>query len=143
MAEIIEVATPDLTLSRDQAYYILLRAREFDEKVEETDPDSGSNASDDADVDVLEDREDDPTESELVEAVNALNDDEQLDLIALVWVGRGDFELGEWAEARDAARDIGRERLPRYLLQIPLLSDYLAEGLAQLGFSLEEFVDSH
>lgn len=143
MAEIIEVATPDLTLSRDQAYYILLRAREFDEKVEETDPDSGSNASDDADVDVLEDREDDPTEAELVEAVNALNDDEQLDLIALVWIGRGDFELAEWDEARASARDIGRERLPRYLLQIPLLSDYLADGLAQFGFSLEEFIDSH
>ncbi len=143
MAETIEVATPDLSLSREQAYYILLRAREFDEKVEETDPDSGSNASDDADVDVLEDREDDPTEAELVAAVNALNDDEQLDLIALTWIGRGDFELAEWDEAREAARDIGRERLPRYLLQIPLLSDYLDEGLAQLGFSLEEFVDAH
>src|SRR5579864_5390783 len=125
MAETIEVAIPDLTLSREQAYYILLRAREFDEKVEETDPDSGSNASDDADVDVLEDREDDPTEVELTEAVNALNDDEQLDLIALTWIGRGDFSVGEWGEAREAAKDIGRERLPRYLIGIPLLSDYL------------------
>jgi hypothetical protein len=52
-------------------------------KVEEADPDSGSNPSDDLDVDVLEDRTDDPTLEELSTAGDAVNEDEQTDLVAL------------------------------------------------------------
>ena len=135
--------TPALTLNPDTAFFILMKAREFDEKVEETDPDDASNPSDDNSVDVLEDRPTDPTRHELVSAINDLNDDEQLDLIALIWIGRGDFSLAEWIPARQAARDIGRQRAPRYVVEIPLVSDYLEEALSQLGLSLEEYVDAH
>jgi hypothetical protein len=69
-----------------------------------------------------------------------LNDDALLDLIALIWIGRGDFSLAEWNEARAAARDIGRERAPRYVRGIPLVSDYLDEALAQIGLSLEDYL---
>ena len=136
-------AKPQLTLSPDTAFFILMKAREFDEKVEETDPDSASNDSDDKGVDVLEDRPSDSTQEELTAAIRRLNDDEQLDLITLIWIGRGDFTLAEWDEAREAARDIGRERTPRYVIQIPTVSDYLDEALSQLGFSLEDYVDEH
>jgi len=139
----LDVAAPELSLSTDKAYFILLRAREFDEKVEETDPDSGSDPADDGAVDVLEETPDDPTEQELADAVAELNDDERLDLIALIWIGRGDFTIGEWSEARAAARDITRERAPRYVTGIPLVSDYLEEGLSQAGFALADFVDTH
>ncbi|HVM99298.1 MAG TPA: DUF3775 domain-containing protein [Caulobacteraceae bacterium] len=135
--------TVNLSLSPEQAYFILLRAREFDEKVEDTDPDSGSNASDDGAVDVLEDNPDDTTEAELTAAVRRLNDDELRDLIALIWIGRGDFSAEEWDDARNAASDIGRERAPRYVRGIPLVSDYLEEGLSELGFSLADYVDTH
>ena len=135
--------TPALTLNPDTAFFILMKAREFDEKVEETDPDDASNPSDDNSVDVLEDRPTDPTRHELVSAINDLNDDEQLDLIALIWIGRGDFSLAEWSQARQAARDIGRQRAPRYVVEIPLVSDYLEDALSQLGLSLEEYVDAH
>ena len=134
---------PTLTLSPERAFFILMKAREFDEKVETSDPDSGSNAADDLAVDVLEDTPDDPTQAELIAAVNALNDDEQLDLIALIWVGRGDFTFADWPEARAGAADIGRERAPRYVAGIPLVSDYLDDALSQLGYSLEDYVDEH
>lgn len=139
----LEVATPEFALSPDKAYFILLRAREFDEKVEDTDPDSGSDPADDGAVDVLEDTKDDATEAELADAISGLNDDERLDLIALIWIGRGDFSLDEWGEARQAARDITRERTPRYVAGIPLVSDYLEEGLSHAGFALADFVDTH
>jgi hypothetical protein len=131
----------DLTLSPEQAYFILLRARAFDEKVEDSDPDSGSNASDDSAVDVLEDTSDDAVEAELKAAVRRLNDDELQDLIALIWLGRGDFAKSEWGEAREAAHDIGRQRAPRYVAGIPLVSDYLEEGLSEIGFSLADYID--
>jgi hypothetical protein len=135
--------TPDLTISPEDAFFILLRAREFDEKVADTDPDSGSDAADDNEVDVLEDNADDAVAEELTAAVRRLNDDELLDLIALIWIGRGDFALSEWNDAREAARDIGRQRAPRYVAGIPLVSDYLEDALSQVGLSLADYVDSH
>ncbi|MDR3506543.1 MAG: DUF3775 domain-containing protein [Caulobacteraceae bacterium] len=134
---------PELTLNPDTAYAILLKAREFDGKVEETDPDAASNPSDDNSTDALEDRPSDPTLHELTSAIRDLNDDEQLDLITLIWVGRGDFTLAEWDEARLSARDIGRARTPRYVAEIPLVSDYLEDALSQLGLSIDDYLDAH
>jgi hypothetical protein len=134
---------PDLNLDPETAFFILMKAREIDAKVEESDPDSGSNPSDDKGVDVLESRPSDPDYLELSSAVQGLNDDQQLDLLALIWIGRGDFELSQWNEAREAARDIGRGRTPRYVAGIPLASDYLQEALSQLGLSLEDWLEEH
>lgn len=136
-------AKPELTITPDRAFFILLKAREFDVKVEPTDPDSGSNPSDDREVAVLESLRDDPALAELTAAINGLNDDQQLDLIALIWIGRGDFVLSQWAEARDAARYIGRARAPRYVAGIPVVSDYLEDALAQFGHHLQPYVDAH
>jgi len=91
---------PTLTITPDTAFSIVLKARQFDAKVEQTDPDSGSNPSDDNSVDALEFGPADDTLHELNSAISDLNDDEQRDLIALIWLGRGDFALGQWAEAR-------------------------------------------
>lgn len=132
---------PDLALSSDDAFFILMKAREFDEKTQDSDPDSGSDAVDDGSLDILEDKPDDMVEAELDAAIAALSDDALHDLIALIWVGRGDFAMTDWAEARAAARDIGRERAPRYVRGIPLVSDYLDEALSQRGLSLEDYME--
>ena len=127
----------DLTLSPETAFYIIVKAREFDEQVEPTDPGSGSNPSDDREVDVLEEEADDPVEQELASALEALNVDEQLDLVALMWLGRGDFS--SFAAARTEAADMRNKRIPSYLIGTPKLGDFLEEGLSQLGVSLEDF----
>jgi len=134
---------PTLTIIPDSAFEILLKAREFDVKVVETDPDSGSNPSDDASVDALEFGPEDDTRRELFSAISDLNDDEQLDLIALVWVGRSDFTLDEWDTAREAAKDIGRARTPRYIAGIPLVSNYLEDALSQFNFTMQNYLDRH
>lgn len=129
----------ELTVSPEKVFYILVKAREFDEKTAASDEDSGSNASDDGDVDILEDRPDDPTYQELIDSIDGLNEDEQLDLIALMWIGRGDFSVEEWEEAREQAADIRYRNIPRYLSETPLLSDFLEEGLSKVGYSTEEY----
>ena len=134
---------PPLTITPDSVFSIVLKARQFDAKVEETDPDSGSNPTDDSSVDALEFGSGDDTLHELSSAISDLNDDEQRDLIALIWLGRGDFTLGEWNEARTAAIDIGRERAPRYVAGIPLVSDYLEDGLSQFNQTVEDYLDRH
>ena len=93
--------TDALTISAEKAFFIIVKAREFDEKVAPSDPESGSNPSDDGEVDVLE-AGNDATLQELQAALNASNIDEQLDLVALMWLGRGDF--GTFGEARQQLR---------------------------------------
>jgi Protein of unknown function (DUF3775) len=126
----------ELTISPETAFFIIVKAREFDEKVPPTDPDSGSNPSDDRAVDVLEE-EDDSVEQELESALSSLNIDEQLDLMALTWLGRGDFT--SFAEARKEAEDMRDKHIASYLMGTPQLGDYIEEGLSQLGYSLEDF----
>jgi hypothetical protein len=93
---------------------------------------------------VLEDRPDDPVRQELAAFIAALNVDEQVDLVTLMWMGRGDGSIDDWYELRDTAcTEHNRRTTARYLLGTPLLGDYLAEGLAQFGRSCEEFADEH
>jgi len=129
----------DLTISPETVCYLIVKAREFDVKVDPADPDSGSNPTDDNDVDILEDLADDPTFEEVSGALGALNDDETLDLVALTWIGRGDYTSEDWEEARDQAREIPLKDRPRYLLGTPLLGDFLEEGLSELGYSCEDY----
>jgi len=132
-----EETSDQLTISLKQAFFIIVKAREFDEQVESTDPDSGSNPADDREVDVLEEGADNPVQQELEEALDALNVDEQLDLIVLTWLGRGEYS--SFAEAREEASDMRDKHIPEYLIGTPKLGDFLEEGLAQLGYSLEDF----
>src|SRR5680860_1656003 len=100
----VDDPSDELTISPEKAFFIIVKAREFDEQVAPTDPDSGSNPTDDREVDVLEEQADNPVLQELQAALGGLNVDEQLDLLALTWLGRGDF--GSFAQARQEAVDV-------------------------------------
>ena len=133
----------ELSIDLEKAFYILMKAREFDEKTESAGLESGSNPTDDKDVAVLEDNLDDATQEELMAALEGLNDDEKIELIALTWIGRGDFSVKEWATARKEAIEMSHKHIPLYLAQTPLFSDYLEEGLALAGHDLDEFERKH
>jgi Protein of unknown function (DUF3775) len=132
------VAVPALAISAEKVAYIITKAREFDVKDVVTDPDSGSNAADDAMLSVLEDHSDDPVVAELRAAIFGLNEDEQVDLVTLAWLGRGDGGVEDWDDLRAEAARAHNRRTASYLLGIPLLSDYLEEGLSQLGIAFDE-----
>ena len=123
-------AEPALNLPLDKVGFIILKAREYDVKESDTDPDEGSNAIDDGETDVLTDNGGDPVREELVAAIRSLNDDERIRLVALAWLGRGTYGLEEWREAVDTARTEHSRRTADYLLSLPLLGDYLEDGLA-------------
>ena len=124
-----------MDIALDKVCELILRAREIDVKEGMTDPDSGSNAIDDGSTDVLAAQPGDSTEDQVREFIAGLNDDERFDLVALTWIGRGDYEPEEWTTALATARE--REALPTadYLLGIPNLGDLLDEGLAATGRS--------
>lgn len=134
----------DINVSVEKVCFIIVKAREYDVKVEpheESDP--GSNPSDDADSEVLEDYASDPTLAELRETIMDLNDDEVVDVIAIAWVGRGDFDRSDFQAARDLAMERHRPNSAPYLIGIPTLGDLLEEGLAELGYSCEDTDSAH
>jgi hypothetical protein len=136
-------ARPPLSISSDKVCFIVVKAREFDAKDYETDTDSGSNAADDKMYSVLEDHGDDPVQAELTSFIDDLSDEEQVDLVALMWLGRGDGALGDWAQLHREAQEAHNQRTAGYLLGSPLLADYLEEGLAAFGLSCEDFETGH
>ena len=137
--------TPDgedespLTISPEKVCFIIVKAKEFDAKDEETEPDPGSNPSDDNDVAVLEEHGDDPVVEELTSFINSLSEDEQIDLVALTWLGRDDYAAADWPAVREEAASAHNKRTAEYLLGTPLVGDFLEEGLSMLGYSCEEF----
>jgi hypothetical protein len=129
---------PTLTIPTDKVGFIIVKAREFDEKEEDSDPDEGSNPTDDGNADILEDKDGDGTQEELAGAIRELNEDEQIELVALAWLGRGTYDISEWPQALQTARDEHNKRTAEYLLGLPMLGDYLEEGLAAFGESISD-----
>jgi hypothetical protein len=128
----------NLTITPETVRYIIALAHRFDVKDVVTEPDPGSNAADDDMRSVLEDHSDDAVGAIMVRAIRDLNQDEQIDLVALTWLGRGDSGFETWHDLRaEAARDYNPRTTVRYLMETPLLADYLTEALAQFGRGAE------
>lgn len=127
-----------MDIALDKVCELIIYARAVDVKEGVTDPDSGSNPIDDGSLDALTDMPGDSTEDQVREFILGLNDDERQDLIALVYVGRGDMEPEEWGAAVRLARereDAMSITTADWLLGIPNLADLLDEGLAAMGRS--------
>jgi hypothetical protein len=128
-----------LKVPLEKLAFIIIKAREYDAEVPPVDEDPGSNPSDDADRDVLEDSPENPTYQELVDAINSLSELERIELLALAWLGRGDYTKEGWRDALKEARRVHDEKETDYLVGTPLLAAYLEEGLSQLGYSIDDY----
>ena len=95
---------PELSISPNKVCFIVVKARDFDAKDVVTDPDDSSNATDDAMLSVLEDHKDDPVVQEISAAIFGMSEDEQIDLVTLAWLGRGDGTIEDWDELRAKPR---------------------------------------
>lgn len=133
-----EAPEEGIGIPTDTLAWIILKARAFDAQAGVSDPDEASNSADDQFVSVLEGQSDDPTAEELHDLIDSLSDDERAALVALAWIGRGDFEAEEWPEVLAMARERRQGSTARYLMEMPLLGDYLEEGAAALGINLSD-----
>jgi hypothetical protein len=127
-----------LEIAPEKVAHVIVKAREYDSKVAAWDDTPSSGDAEDDPSSILEDFPDDPTRAELAAFINRLNVDEQVHLVALAWIGRGTFTADEFDEAVQTARDEGVNSTSSYLLGMPLLADYLEEGLERLSISVEE-----
>lgn len=130
---------PELSVPLDTVCYIIAKAREFDVKVGSSDPDADPVDDDDVDAAVLEDRPSDPVEDELHALISGLDEDAQIDLVTLMWLGRDDGTVEDWADLRLTAAEEHNARTARYLLGTPLLGDHLEAGLDLLGLDCSDY----
>jgi Protein of unknown function (DUF3775) len=119
----MSITAPTLSISPEKVCFFIEKAHEFDID------DSGANVADEGMID--------PTFQELTAFINALTEDEQVDLVALTWLGRGDGDLSDWDDLRKEAARLHNNRTAAYLLGNPMLGDHLEEGLAIFGISSE------
>lgn len=135
------IVKPEIAL--EKVCFVILKARVFDVKEDIDIEDDASHSADDRFQAILSNSKDDPEYAELSEFINAMDVDEQAELIALAWVGRGDYEAAEYEEAVIDARQRKIPPTSEYLLGLPLLADYLATGLDTFGLSCAEIEAQH
>lgn len=122
---------PDFDLAK--VCFVVMRARALNvtEELDETDADASNMTDELVPAAMLTSGADEnETAQEIRDFVGAMNEDEQLALVALTWIGRGDFDAEQWDEAVALARERREKPTADYLMTMPLLSDYLEEGLA-------------
>ncbi|MDH3282365.1 MAG: DUF3775 domain-containing protein [Gammaproteobacteria bacterium] len=126
---------PSIDLNPEIAYSIIDRVRNFYAE---------SDVDQDATVDPASFEDgysqeplSDPTFVELEVGIDDLEPDQQVALVALMWMGRGDFDGNQWTEAYRLAKERWNNRTVDYLMSTPLLADYMEEALNQLGYTRE------
>ena len=113
---------------------LILKVRAVMAKEETDTPDPGGNPTDDEIPATMQELPDDLSREEVVEEIQGLDPDKQAELVALMWLGRGDGDPQEWQAM--VANAVSRREIPTedYLLGYPLVADYWADGLERLGY---------
>ncbi|MEK4032355.1 DUF3775 domain-containing protein [Methylocystis sp. IM3] len=127
---------PDI--NSEKVCFVIVKARELECEDEGVEADA-SNPADDKSISVLTEEAYETVRSELTEYIDAMDEDEQCELVALAWVGRGDYTRDEWPAAVAAARERHSGSTSEYLLGIPLLASLLENGLEEVGESCEGY----
>ena len=121
-----------LDLSHDIVTGIIDRIRAFNEQdsVTPLEDESEPDISDESLAGQMIDRYgSDPIYQQLKATIEDLEPDQQISLVALTWVGRGDYDMEEWDDAIEHAQESWNDHTADYLIGTPLLADYLTEAL--------------
>jgi hypothetical protein len=127
-----------LPINPETIYFLINKARQFQAKEEVVIPDSPLSPAEDWARQILADQKDDPVYQEFKAAINDLEPDQLSAVVALMWIGRGDFDKSEWEEANQVTVQERTISTADYLITTPYAAEYLEEGLCQFGYSCEE-----
>lgn len=127
-----------LELSSETVRRLIALAREIQSQESVPMPEEAGRRAVDLDALVPSAQGGDLSSAEFRSIVEDLEPDQQQQVVALMWLGRGDFEAEEWAEAVELAEERWSEETADYLLSHPMLADELEAGLLALGGDLED-----
>jgi hypothetical protein len=126
-----------LNVNPDTVCFLISKARIFHSKEDVVIPDMPDSPSEDWALQALADHAEDTVFQEFKSIIEDLEPDQQQEVVALMWVGREEFDVEEWDAAVEEARAEWTETTAEYLIAHPQLADYLREGLDALGYSCE------
>jgi len=124
---------PNLSISPEKVFFIIAKSRQSEGSA------AGLELGSDLGDDMPEDHSERSDQSQLSSVIRGLNEDELVDLVTLMWLGRGDGEIDNWRELRAEASRAHNNRTASYLIGTPMLADYLEEALSEFGLSSEDF----
>lgn len=139
---------PPLEIDPDKVCFLIVMMREFENAEPPIDQDQVAAGSEDEFEEEIEEIEHSPDEGsatfdEIKTFIDSLNWDEQCQIVALAWLGRGDYAIEEWGDAVKTANDEHNNRTAEYLIGMPLLPDFLTEGLAAFDITCDEVDRAH
>ena len=108
---------------------LILRARAYDSKEQIDDFQPNPDTAELDSVESMLTGYSDPIRDEIRNWVDGLDEESQVELVALYWIGRGDFEGKEFVAAVSEAQARRSSPTAGYLLGAPMLGDYLEAGL--------------
>jgi hypothetical protein len=129
---------PELRINSDKVCELVEAAREVS-GLEPSTAGDRTSTGDDSPLTTLVEPSDsmDPRRVEMVELIAGLNAEEQTDLLALILLGRGDYDIEGWDDALVAASDAIDDRSADFMIGDPALPAYLLEGLNAFGKSCD------
>ncbi|MGQ9659816.1 MAG: DUF3775 domain-containing protein [Thermochromatium sp.] len=127
-----------LHLDLELVCQIIEKAREFQAKEEVVLPDIPGSPSEDWALQILADHSQDYSLGEMIRTIGALSERQRAELVALMWLGRGDYGIEDWETAVDDAIGDYSLNAAAYLLAHPMVADDLQEGLLAHGYSCQE-----
>lgn len=132
-----------LGIAVEKVSEIIIHLRAYDSGIVTENPEVRVNEPDDVieegELEArLEQPHSDTAHDELTGVIDALNLEEQVNLVALLWLGRGDYTEEEWDDAVATARERHTEHTGEYLIGVPIAGDHIETGLNALGFSCED-----
>jgi hypothetical protein len=139
-----------MDLKPEIACYVIFKVRQLfmaEDVLEAANEDEGGRGEpseideESLDDEVHEEHERDPIYTDLKAFIDELPADDQCQLIALAWLGRGDATRDEWEELVNLASERRSDHTAEYLLNMPLLADHLENALDAFDISCEDFED--
>jgi hypothetical protein len=122
----------ELDLNQDIVRLIIDKVHEFQSRDDITFPDEPERIDVDWVQQVAAGYSTDPYYQDLCGIIEDLEPDQQMSLVSLMWLGRGDYSVDEWNDALQFAEENWTDHTADYLIGTSLLADYLDEGLQQL-----------
>jgi hypothetical protein len=120
---------PELRISTDKICDLIEAAREVAGLVAPTTGDRTTTGDDSKLVTIEDNPAEDDRRGQIVEFITGLNAAEQTDLLALIYVGRGDFDIDSWHDAVHEAATHITDRDADFLVGDAALPEYLGAGL--------------
>lgn len=131
---------PNLSISPEKVFFVISKARQAEIGADE--PELMADFADDDAGYGPKSRGGGTDRSELASFIRGLNVDEQVDLVALTWLGRGDGDIDNFRDLRAQAAQAHNNRTTAYLIGTPMLADYLDEAMEAFGISAEDFEEN-